>query len=85
MSGRGLTIAPAVLAIVGLGLLAYESIQALRNVVIGTSGNIVLYVGVGLFVLAAVLVVIDLTTSDETTADDIPMHVVDETQQPSDS
>lgn len=70
MSGRTLTVAPLVLAVVGLGLLAYETVQTLRKVVIGTTGDILLYVGVGLFVLAAVLIVVELTSSEET-ADDV--------------
>jgi hypothetical protein len=52
--------------------LAYESIQALRKVVIGTTGDILLYVGVGLFVLAAVLMVVDLFSSGEHTTDAVP-------------
>jgi uncharacterized membrane protein len=66
MSGRTMSFAPLVLAVVGLGLLAYETVQALRKVVIGTTGDILLYVGVGLVVAAAVLVVVDLTSADET-------------------
>jgi uncharacterized membrane protein len=66
MTGRTLSVAPLVLAVVGLGLLAYETVQALRKVVIGTTGDILLYVGVGLFVAAAVLLVVDLTSADET-------------------
>jgi uncharacterized membrane protein len=69
MSGRALSVAPLVLAVVGLGLLAYETVQALRKVVIGTTGDILLYVGLGLFVIAAVLLVVDLTTSDDNTDD----------------
>lgn len=80
MSGRGLTIAPVVLAVIGLGLLAFETIQALRSVVIGTVGDVLLYVGVGLFVLAAVLVVVDLSTSDATTDDVMPMQIADDSE-----
>jgi uncharacterized membrane protein len=86
MSGRTMSVAPLVLAVIGLGLLAYETVQALRKVVIGTTGDILLYVGVGLFVLAAVLIVVDLTTTpDDDTKDVVPMEVLADTEPPTGS
>jgi uncharacterized membrane protein len=85
MSGRTLTVAPLVLAVVGLGLLAYETVQTLRKVVIGTTGDILLYVGVGLFVLAAVLIVVDLMSSEDAAVDAAPGVGVAEPPRPTDS
>jgi hypothetical protein len=62
MSGRGLTITTAVLGAVGLALLTFETVQAMRSVVLGTLGIVLLYVGLGLTAVAATLVVISLTT-----------------------
>jgi hypothetical protein len=62
MTDRRLTAASAVLALVGLGLIGFETIRAFNGDVLGTLGAVLLYVGVGLFVLAAVIVVVDLTT-----------------------
>jgi hypothetical protein len=62
MTDRRLTAASVVLALAGLGLIGFETVRAFNGDVIGTVGAILLYVGVGLFVLAAVIVVVDLTS-----------------------
>jgi hypothetical protein len=58
-----MTIATALLGAVGLGLLGFETAEAMRNVIIGTTGTVLIYVGMGMTVIAAALVVISLTTS----------------------
>jgi uncharacterized membrane protein len=55
----------AVLGVIGLALLGYEAVEALRGVVLGTTGTVLLYVGLALTLLAAGLVVLDLTTVPE--------------------
>jgi hypothetical protein len=62
MRGRGLTISTGVLALIGLALLVFESVQAMRGQVLGTVGTTLLFVGLGLIVVAGVLLVIGVFT-----------------------
>jgi hypothetical protein len=55
MRGRGLTITPAVLGPIGLALLVFEAVQTLRSVVLGTLGTTLLFVGLGLVLIAAAM------------------------------
>ena len=63
MQSRALTVTSVVLGAVGLALLAVEAERAMRSVVIGTLGTVLLFVGLGLTVIAAAMVVISLTIS----------------------
>lgn len=45
-----------VLALVGIVLLGYESVEAFRHVVLGTVGTTLLFVGLGLIVVAGAMV-----------------------------
>lgn len=63
MRSRGLTITTAALAVVGLALLGFETAEALRSVALGTTGTVLLYLGLGLALIAAGLTVVDLTTA----------------------
>jgi hypothetical protein len=63
MNGRALTITPAVLGPIGLALLVFESVQTLRSVVLGTRGMTVLFVGIGLVVIAGTLAVVAVSGS----------------------
>jgi uncharacterized membrane protein len=62
MGGRVMTVITAVLGVIGLALLGFESVQALRSQVIGTTGTTVLYAGVGLIALAGILLAIAVST-----------------------
>jgi hypothetical protein len=60
-----LNLAAAVLGIAGLGLLGFETAEAMRSVAITTVGTTLIFVGLGLFVIAAVIVVVGLTTEPQ--------------------
>jgi hypothetical protein len=62
MRARGVTITSGVLGLIGLALLVFETVQALRNQVLGTGGTTLLYVGVGLIAIAGVIVALALPT-----------------------
>jgi hypothetical protein len=68
MGGRDLTITPLVLGIIGLALLVFEGVQAMRRVVLGAVGTTVLFLGLGLVVIAAVLIVVAMSTDSATEA-----------------
>jgi hypothetical protein len=51
----------AIIGAIGLALVAFETVQAMRSVAIDTLGTTLIFVGVGLFVVSAVLVVVSLT------------------------
>jgi hypothetical protein len=58
MPAKTRDVATAVTAGVGVILLVFESIQALRSVVIGTLGTVLLFAGVAFIAVAALLVVL---------------------------
>jgi hypothetical protein len=60
-----------VVGLVGLVLVAFETVQSMRSVAINTLGTTLLFVGVGLFVLAAVMVVVSLTSGPDTSLADL--------------
>jgi hypothetical protein len=66
---RGLTITPAVLAPIGLALVVFESVQALRSVKLQGLGQVLLFGGLGLLVVAATLVVVSLWIDAEPSTD----------------
>jgi hypothetical protein len=45
-----------VLGLVGIALLGYESVEAFRRIVLGTVGTTLLFVGLGLIVVAGAIV-----------------------------
>jgi len=51
-----------IIGLVGLALIGFETVQGLRSVAINTVGTALIFVGVGLFVVAAVLVVVGFVT-----------------------
>jgi hypothetical protein len=51
--------AALVVAVVGLALVILESVQTLRSETLGTLGAVALYVGLGLFVIAAAVLLTD--------------------------
>jgi hypothetical protein len=79
MRSRGLTIASAVLGLVGLALVVVESIEAIRRVAFSTLDSVLLYVGLGVFVIAAVMMTAVL--SDDAQRPDPPA-AGSETQAP---
>jgi hypothetical protein len=62
VSGRDLSRASLALGAVGLVLIAFETVQSMRGVAINALGTTLIFVGVGLFVIAAVLIVVGLTS-----------------------
>jgi hypothetical protein len=64
VSGRAIPLPAVVLGGLGLALIAFETVQSLRSVAINALGTTLIFLGVGLFVIAAVLVVVGLTTTD---------------------
>jgi hypothetical protein len=65
MGERAGVIAAFVAGIAGLGLIGYETVQALRGIAITTLGTTLTYGGLGLVVIAAVLVVVSLTSEPD--------------------
>jgi hypothetical protein len=61
MHGRGMTISTATLGVIGLALLGFESVQAMRNVVLGGVGTTVLFVGLGLVVITGAALLVALS------------------------
>jgi hypothetical protein len=55
MRSRGLIIASAVLGLIGFALVIVESVEALRRIAFSTLDSILLYAGLGAFVMAAVM------------------------------
>jgi hypothetical protein len=51
--------AALVVAVVGLALVVLESVQSLRSETLGTLGAILLYAGLGLFVIAGAVLITD--------------------------
>jgi uncharacterized membrane protein len=62
MGGRVITVITAVLGVIGLALLGFESVQALRGQVIGTTGTAIMYAGVGVIALAGIVLAIAVST-----------------------
>jgi hypothetical protein len=66
-----------VVAVIGLALVIIESVQTLRSETLGTLGAILLYVGLGLFVIAGAVLITDqgstqpavVTTDDASDSD----------------
>jgi hypothetical protein len=56
MRWRSLTTAIVAVGAIGLALLLFESVQAMRGVIIGTIGTTLLFLGLGLVVTAALLI-----------------------------
>jgi hypothetical protein len=73
MHGRGTTtiIGAVTVAAVGLVLLAVESIQAIRGLVLGSAGTTLLFVGLGLVVIAATVLTVS-TSAEAVTVDAAP-------------
>jgi hypothetical protein len=46
-----------VVAVIGLALVIVEAVQTLRGETLGTSGAVLLYVGLGLFVIAGAVLI----------------------------
>jgi hypothetical protein len=67
MRSTGLTITPAILGIIGLGLLGFETVESMRSVAISTLGTTLIFAGLGLFVIAAVLVVVGMMVDEDVT------------------
>jgi uncharacterized membrane protein YhiD involved in acid resistance len=63
--GRGWTLLSAILAVAGLALVGFETARSLQNKALGTTGAVLIYVGLGLFVVAAILVVVSLVVDAE--------------------
>jgi hypothetical protein len=59
-------------AVVGLALVILESVQTLRSETLGTLGAVLLYVGLGLFVIASAVLITDHDTEPALIAEDSP-------------
>jgi len=67
---RALPLTAFVLAVVGLVLLVVEVVRTLNGSALGTLGTVVLWAGVGLIIVAIVLLTMTLLSdSTETSAD----------------
>jgi hypothetical protein len=63
----GLSRSAVIIGVIGLALLIFQSVQAMRGVVIGTLGTTILFVGLGLIVVAAVLIALAVSTDSAPT------------------
>jgi hypothetical protein len=63
----GLSRSAVIIGVIGLALLIFQSVQAMRGVVIGTLGTTILFVGLGLIVVAAVLIALAVSTDSAST------------------